>query len=212
MNRLSKTSSHVFSYLRCSPRKYLHYIQGQSHDTKTREYFYFIDHQGQLFLDDARMKNFTSCFKEKDFLVFFFKRLKRNTSGKYMDEFPYLSPCGRELNFVRCDDTPIVYTHILDSSSSEPGLLSYNGAGDRLTVNFEPENICMLPETGRVYHPASEQYGGIGLIKSSLAIELSKHFEFLSGGETEPPSHLTWRDCRYELTNILFDVVKNRPQ
>jgi len=39
------------------------YEQGQSPQKGIREYFYFIDHQGQLFLDDAKMKNFTSCFK-----------------------------------------------------------------------------------------------------------------------------------------------------
>ncbi|KAH9507726.1 hypothetical protein Btru_053544 [Bulinus truncatus] len=193
-----------------SNKRFLHYIQGQSVDPKTREYFYYIDHQGQLFLDDSKMKNFPSCFKEKDFLVFFFKRLKINTTGKYMDEFPYISPCGRELNFVRCDDTPLVFTHVLESSSHSPGLLSYNGAADRLTVNFEPDNICMLPTTGRVYHPAPEQYGGIGLIKSSLSIELSRHFEFVSGDETEPPSHFTWKGTRFQLTNSLFTKVKER--
>ncbi|KAH0554424.1 hypothetical protein KQX54_010584 [Cotesia glomerata] len=44
------------------------YIQGQSPKSRIREYFYFINHQGMLFLDDARMKNFTSCFK--DFLSY----------------------------------------------------------------------------------------------------------------------------------------------
>lgn len=61
------------------------YVQGQSPSPKTREYFYYIDHQGQvglgsprvksvcftmivydliqLFLDDARVKNFITCFK-----------------------------------------------------------------------------------------------------------------------------------------------------
>ncbi|KAK4291241.1 hypothetical protein Pmani_035926 [Petrolisthes manimaculis] len=39
------------------------YIQGQSPQRRIREYFYYIDHQGMLFLDDARIKNFTSCFK-----------------------------------------------------------------------------------------------------------------------------------------------------
>lgn len=67
----------------------------------------------QLFLDDAKMKNFTSCFKEKQFLRFFFNRLKVNDLKRYQKDFPYLSPCGRERNFIRCDDTPIVFTHIL---------------------------------------------------------------------------------------------------
>ena len=40
-----------------------HYVQGQSPQAKVREYFYYIDHQGQLFLDDAKVKNFITCFK-----------------------------------------------------------------------------------------------------------------------------------------------------
>lgn len=43
-------------------RRLLSYVQGQ-YSGKVRQYFYYIDHEGQLFLDDARMKNFTSCFK-----------------------------------------------------------------------------------------------------------------------------------------------------
>ena len=145
-------------------------------------------------------------FSEKDFLVFFFKRLKINESGKYSSEFPFLSPCGREQNFVRCDDKPIVYTHIIDSENPKsPDLLSYGGAGDRMTVPFEPEKICMLTESGRVYYPASPRLGGIGLIKSSLAIELSKHFEFGVDGEYAPPTHFMWKGERYTLTN---EVIK----
>ncbi|KAJ8979030.1 hypothetical protein NQ317_003133 [Molorchus minor] len=76
------------------------YIQGQEPEPKIREYFYYVDHQGMLFLDDARMKNFTSCFKEKKFLKFFFDRLRLNTTGRYK-EFPFVSLCGRERNFCK---------------------------------------------------------------------------------------------------------------
>uniref|UniRef100_A0AAX7UI48 Uncharacterized protein n=1 Tax=Astatotilapia calliptera TaxID=8154 RepID=A0AAX7UI48_ASTCA len=39
------------------------YVQGQSPTPRIREYFYYIDHQGQLFLDDTKVKNFVTCFK-----------------------------------------------------------------------------------------------------------------------------------------------------
>lgn len=189
--------------------RYLHYIQGQEPEPKIREYFYFIDHQGQLFLDDARIKNFTSCFKEKDFLVFFFKRLRLNESDRYADEFPYLSPCGRERNFIRCDDKPIVYTHLIESDSGET-LLSFGGAGNAMTTEFLPSRICMLPNTGRVYHPAPAKVGGIGLIKSSLAIELSKYFEF-ENGEDNPPTLFTWKGEKLRLTNDLINLMDKSP-
>jgi len=114
------------------------------------------------------------------------------------------------MNYIHCDDTPIVFTHIIEEANSAPDHLSYCGAGDKLTLPFEPTSICMLPETGRVYHPAPAQFGGIGLIKSSLAIELSKFMDFEDGDELQPPSHFTWNGTKHKLSNVLFDVVKNR--
>jgi hypothetical protein len=67
-----------------------------------------------LFLDDARMKNFTSCFKERHFLRFFFNRLKSNDTGKYDETFAFVSPCGPERNFVHCEDTPFVFNKVLN--------------------------------------------------------------------------------------------------
>ena len=73
------------------------YFQGQYSEDGRREYFYYVDHQGmvrytrigknkttvnviffwgggqQLFLTETKMKNFTSCFKDKHFLRFFFR-------------------------------------------------------------------------------------------------------------------------------------------
>ncbi|KAG6454051.1 UPF0598 protein CG30010 [Manduca sexta] len=179
----------------------LSYVQGQEPEPKVREYFYYIDHQGMLFLDDSKMKNFTSCFKEKKFLEFFFKRIRMNTTGRYADEFPFVSLCGRERNYIRCDDLPIVYTHIINKCNTD--FLTYGYAGDLLSTEFIPQQIYMLPLTGRVYHPAEDRYGGIGLIKSKLAIELSKNFEF-QNGEAQPPTHFVWKNNKYELDQDWF--------
>jgi hypothetical protein len=47
-------------------------------------------------------------FKDRVFLDFFFRRLRVNDTGQHMAAYPYLSPCGRELNYVAPQDTPIV--------------------------------------------------------------------------------------------------------
>ncbi|XP_041781582.1 UPF0598 protein CG30010 [Anopheles merus] len=172
------------------------YVQGQSPAPKIREYFYYIDHEGMLFLDDARIKNFTSCFKEKQFLEFFFKRLKLNDTDRYRDEFPFLSVCGRERNFIRCDDLPIVFTHVVKIDSEDR--LAYAHGYDKMSVPWQPDRICMFPDTGRVYHPAPERYGSIGLVRSKLAIELSSSFTF-QNGEDRPPTHFRWKEHNYEL-------------
>jgi len=161
----------------------------------------------QLFLDDAKMKNFTSCFKEKDFLKFFFNRLRLNKTSRYESEFPYISLCGRERNFIRCDDTPVVFTEQLRKDDTE--VLSYAHAGQVLTLPYEPHKLYMDPRNGRVYHPAAPQVGGIGLVRSKLAIELSQHFEFPAGEAS--PTHFQWNGERLELQNEWVNNTQRFP-
>ncbi len=50
--------------------------------TGFRVYRYVVDVHGQLFLHDTVPKNLTSCFKNTDFLDFFFKRLRPNPASR----------------------------------------------------------------------------------------------------------------------------------
>ncbi|KAL1022722.1 hypothetical protein UPYG_G00031490 [Umbra pygmaea] len=203
----------------CGTRSNVIYTQGQSPEPRIREYFYYVDHQGQLFLDDTKMKNFVTCFKDKDFLSFFFTRLRRNESGRYQEHFPFLSLCGRERNFLRCDDRPLVFTHLMPAlSGTKMGALR-NGAlgsgdtlqrlsfcwgGDKLSVPFQPESLYMHPGSGRVYHPCSEHLGGVGLIRSALAMELSPCFLYPpEAGQSGQPTHFLWAGQQHTLTNQL---------
>ncbi|XP_071342632.1 UPF0598 protein C8orf82 homolog [Trachinotus anak] len=186
------------------------YIQGQSPDPRTREYFYYIDHQGQLFLDDTKVKNFVTCFKDTQFLVFFFSRLRSNQSGRYEEDFPFLSLCGRERNFLRCDDRPVVFTHLLQTPAGPQGTvgdqeqLSYCGGAEKLSVPFRPEALYMHPASGRVYHPCSERSGGVGLVRSALAIELSPFFVYAAEqSQSGRPTHFLWGGQKHTLTNEL---------
>ncbi|XP_025162099.1 UPF0598 protein CG30010 isoform X3 [Harpegnathos saltator] len=156
----------------------------------------------KLFLDDVRIRNFTSCFKDKKFLAFFFKHLKENNTGRYMSDFPFLSICGIERNFVRCDDLPLVFTKVIQKHNTETDTeedwFSYAHADDLLTVRFEPQKLFMNISTGRVYHPAPEKVGGIGLVRSKLAIEFSTSFDF-ENGEANAPTHFKWKNKLHEL-------------
>ncbi|XP_050454565.1 UPF0598 protein CG30010 isoform X4 [Cataglyphis hispanica] len=161
----------------------------------------------KLFLDDVRIRNFTSCFKDKKFLAFFFKHLKINNTGRYMDDFPFLSICGVERNYVRCDDLPLVFTKVIQKHNVETNAdedwFSYAHADDLLMVPFEPQKLFMNINTGRVYHPAPEKTGGIGLVRSNIAIEFSAFFDFENGQENAP-THFMWKDKRYELDKIWY--------
>lgn len=183
-------------------RDYVQYVQGQSPLPGIREYFYYINHEGMLFLDDTRLKNFTSCFKDVSFLRRFFKNLDVNSTKRYVEDFPYVSRCGKELNFVRCDDTPFVFTKIVERPDLETGqtmdFIVYGHAGDSLKVLFQPDKLHMNVHSGRVYHPAIRKAGYIGLVTSKLAIELSSQFNF-ENGEQHSPTHFNWRGKRYTL-------------
>ncbi|XP_068524791.1 UPF0598 protein C8orf82 homolog, partial [Anas acuta] len=158
------------------------------------------------------------------FLTFFFERLRPNRSGRYEAAFPYLSPCGRERNYVRCEDQPVVFTRLLSPSTTSttstpsttttgstaaPQLLSYCGGGERLAVPFEPRRLAFLPENGRLYHPAPARAGGVGLVSWELADEWSPAFEYGDGGGAgRPPTHFTWRGVRYELDHGLVPLLR----
>lgn len=142
---------------------------------------------------------------DKEFLVFFFKRVRQNTTGRYEEEFPFISLCGRERNFIRCDDKPIVFTHVINKNSKD--VFCYGHAGDLLHEDFLPSHLYMNPESGRVYHPARKTVGSIGLVQSKLAIEFSRHFKF-ENGENKCPTHFTWNGETYVLnTNWFRDVM-----
>ncbi|NXM74595.1 CH082 protein, partial [Serilophus lunatus] len=182
------------------------YQQGQSPGPKIREYFYYVDHQGQLFLDDCKVKNFITCFKDVEFLSFFFSRLEPNRSGRFQAEFPFLSRCGRERNFLRCDDRPVVFTQLLPGSAGN-SLLSYCGGGSRLALPFQPEQLAVFPGNGRLYHPAPERAGGLGLVASALASQWSSAFLFLQGPQ-QPPTHFLWEGKRYRLRGELLGLLR----
>lgn len=89
--------------IRLISRRRFGQIQGQPGSRPNeREYFYHINHQGQLFLDDTKNKNFVTCFKDAEFLDFFYTRLRAVREGeeKY-EEYRWMSKCGVESNYVK---------------------------------------------------------------------------------------------------------------
>lgn len=138
--------------------------------------------------------------------------MRLNETGRYND-FPYLSICGRERNYVRCDDYPFVFTNVIEKTTKNGHNelhLAYNHAGNLLSLQFKPEQIFMLPESGRIYHPATAKVGHIGLIASKLAIEFSKNFIF-DNGERAPPTKFNYEGNTYLLKfDWYYDAIKIR--
>lgn len=82
---------------------------------------------------------------DKKFLAFFFKHLRKNNTGRYTDDFPFLSICGVERNFIRCDDLPLVFTKVIQKHNVETGAeedwFSYAHADDLLMVILQNKSF-----------------------------------------------------------------------
>ena len=118
-------------------------------------------------------------------------------------EYPWRSPCGPELNFIKAADphAALVFQQLVrrggghagegagdagegagdagDASSSGGGAwaLTYGSpSSETLWVPFDPASLRMSAGTGRLFHGAAGTRcgGGVGLVKSHLALELSE--------------------------------------
>lgn len=119
-----------------------------------REYFYSIDSAGRLFHDKSELS-------DPSFLDFFFQRIRPNNTGRH-EAYPFISPCGNEMNFIEPAGIPVVF------SSLEDGLFRYAAS---LRIPFNPD--ALLFQGGAILHPVSD--GVLGRPGTRLAMELGAH-------------------------------------
>ena len=82
-------------------------------------------------------------------MEFFFKNLRINETERYKKRFPYVSLCGSEHNYLRCDDLPFVVTG-LDTRNDLIQLNHLKSA--HWLIRFVPDHLYHNPSTGRVYY------------------------------------------------------------
>ena len=175
-----------------------------------------------MFLNDAKIKNFTSCYKEQLFLEIFFRNLRTNTSVRFKPEFPFISYCGREQNYLKCDDLPFVVTH-LDFESDLMQINNLKGASWQ--ISFDANNVMLNEATGRLYyhiekdniaaHPDNIMLKrklqmfehlpcNICLIKSSISIELMSKIKEITQSNFE----FEYKSVKYNLKLSSHDEVQ----
>lgn len=170
--------------------RYIHYVQGQEPEPKIREYFYFIDHQGQvrnipsqnflfhvdhtvcyrcnvtsfccymnsdhlsftlqLFLDDARIKNFTSCFKGEQLLK------KKQQLYFNAHTLIYLQLLTVIINIRQSQ----IIWYLNDPQQEISGIFSYNIIGHQDGDQAQSDSIFGYPGLTSSYNP-SHQYNSI---------------------------------------------------
>jgi Domain of unknown function (DUF4505) len=147
-----------------------------------RCYFYTIDLQGRLFLEETMPKNVATCIKDINFLNFFFHRLRPlspdeqimlEKAGIPIEDYPFVSPCRArgdynnssnsgnattmmEYNLVRPAATPFVFHSILQRQQpleqKENNNLVLVYAGDKKQP-FDWTRLAISSLTGKLYHP-----------------------------------------------------------
>ena len=167
-----------------------------------RIYFYTIDMKGNLYHDDYYNSTLNpyNRLNDANFLDYFFKVLRHNDSDNYSSNYPFVSVCWNELNFVRYTDDicSLVFKDILEHHS-ENLILTYGGS---LRQKFDPSCMALSEKTGRLYHSVSNHkhlVGSYGLLHPSIC-------EFISSNIIEDKESskyiLNWNNVQYELKCI----------
>jgi len=177
-----------------------------------RVYHYEVDVHGQLFLAGTKIRNFTSCYKDPAFLDFFYQRLRLNEGEDVVSRssreagFQFVSPCGPETNYVRADDTVLVFQKLV------PEGLTYAGS---LKTPFQPASLRVDPHSGYLYHPSplppksrrrsnpTSRYGPYSLLRSSLVLEaFAKTLDISDAGGS-----FEWEGKRWDIGFLKEDQV-----
>ena len=155
-------------------------------------YFYNIDLQGRLFMEDVYPKNISTSLKDVRFLNFFFRNIRRSSREEMLlldddgasQDYPFVSLCANEINYIRPVDQPFVFHDMYTKSDGQCDLIY----GTSWTHPFSPGHIYISRKTHRLYHeliPSKQstklklhasKIKEFGLIKSSLAVKIAYDF------------------------------------
>jgi hypothetical protein len=134
-----------------------------------RKYFYFVNTRGKLFLEETKIKNFATCFKDIPFLNRFFKNLQPNETNSH-PEYKFIYICMKELNFLKCEDTPVVFFDLID------GYLIHGG---NLKTKFHPNSLIFDIDNFRLYQRVGSEFGLLSEnIMMSLNVQIGEFGEY----------------------------------
>ncbi|MBM9501834.1 DUF4505 family protein [Leptospira sp. 201903071] len=117
-----------------------------------RSYFYRMDSRGRLFHEETELN-------DPHFLDFFISRIRKNETGIH-PEFPYLSICAGEWNFIQ----PTTSVFVFQKLEEEKLFYSPNHS-----LRFEPDRLRIFRNS--LVHP--DPFGEWGFFSSDLLLEIS---------------------------------------
>jgi Domain of unknown function (DUF4505) len=156
-----------------------------------REFFFYVSTNGQIYHldgpDTVSTPSGPTHVNDARFKDFFMRNLRERSDAERADEeplgvppeFPFVSLCAGELNFVRAADRPVVFQRLARAGSEgEVDELVY---GASLKTPFLPDELWVSRETGLLHHPSPQcRYGSF---RTALAMELGEHLKPAEFGE-----------------------------
>jgi hypothetical protein len=170
-------------------------------NSKLRQYFYHVNLNGYIFLEDTRPKNITTCLKSLKFIDFFISRIRPNATGEHSD-YPFVSPCGYEMNFIKAADPN--GSVVLSSWDPETGNFTFGASG---VQPIKPDSF-VYSSNGRLYHaltthPHSKDLGHVALIRSQIALEMCEKNIVFGDGDRIEGSTFHWGGTPFEIRTHL---------
>jgi hypothetical protein len=168
-------------------------------NAEQRRYFYVLDTRGQIFLEETMPRNIATCMKDVKFLNFMHRTMRPNNTGQHLSTHPYVSFCGKEINYVSPVDkySSFCFKDLSPyQADGPPPELMY---GSNLVHPFAVENLFYQPITGRIYHKiVDHKYltGHLALLHPFLCQRLATD---ISWDATKSKYCIKWEGTVYEL-------------
>jgi len=174
-----------------------------SEEARQHRYFYFVDLQGRLFLEDTVPKTMATALKAPKAIDFFFNMLQRNTTGLH-EEYPFVSPCGDwETNFIKAAATPAVFVSLRQPETCETAVADELVYGTSLTVPFDPEMLRLCTDRGMLFHRlGTKRVDTMALLRSQLTVHLSTHFQLFDAPKADVVGEFEWRGSLFPLRKM----------
>lgn len=159
-----------------------------------RQFFYAIDTRGALYLEEAVHRNVATSFKDAAFLRTFYTMMRRS-GGVEDGDYPLVTTCGKEKNFVLPEDP----RSVLGFTELTNGDLVFGGG--QFKERFDPSLLSFSHSSGRLYHPLRET------LQKHLKNELGLLHPHIAQGLAISPSPsssylLNWQGKLYSLKSI----------
>jgi hypothetical protein len=159
-----------------------------------RKYFYVLNTRGQIFLEETTPRNIATSLKDPKFVNFMHTNLRPNDTKGGLDNYPFVTYCGKETNFVCPQDTLSAFvfrdlvtakghpvtdiSRAFESPGRDEVKLCY---GHDIWHPFDPAELIFIPDSGRLYHRIlSHKYltGKLGLLHPFLCQQISQYIQY----------------------------------